>query len=154
MSDLAKILTGDDRTWLAALPKHAAKTIADLRTGGVSDEDIARTWLTSMGPEGVSPLGSRDKAAFFDAFKKEFHGFVCGDRKYEKDRTRLIKEFSGSQVMAVAAISSAIAPAIGAAAPLLVPPTAMMIIVVAKLGLNAWCATLTKQPDANPEDTA
>src|SRR5262245_39441713 len=99
MSDLAKILAGDDRAWLGALPKHAAKTITERRTGGVSDEDIARIWLTSMGPEGVSPLGSRDKAAFFEAFKKEFHGLVCGDKKYEKDRKYLIKEFSGSQVM-------------------------------------------------------
>ena len=140
MTGLSEIISsGSEDDWLSAIPRYVQVTVAALRDDCEQPEDIARIWLTSRGPRNVAGLGSRNQASFYESFSDEMEKLICGDEKYESDRRKIAKEFTGAHTYVVAAIAAAISPVIGAAAPLLAPAVAMILVAIARVGVQAWC---------------
>ncbi len=104
------------------------------------NEEAARIWLGSNGPTDTQRFGgSGQSAPFWDKFQGEFRLFVCGGEKYEKERAQLVSKGKVAAGFTVGIISSAISIHLGIAATLLSPVVAVMLYIVGKLGINAWC---------------
>ena len=74
-----------------------------------------------------------------DRLVDELHAFLCGDPRYEEQRKELQAE-GGTKAYLVGVIATAIAPLFGSIAIGVAPAIALMLIAIARVGLNAWCA--------------
>lgn len=154
MPDWENYLTSDEATILSVLPLHARSTIAALRDGGSSYEDIVEDWLSPPGAGQLAPFGSLGFNSFAAAFQAEIRKFICGSSEYATERENLSKQLSSMtggveaiQALIVASITSVIAPVVGASAVLLAPAVALSLIMVAKMTKNAWCTMAESQKD-------
>ena len=135
------IFVGSQEEWLAAVPRYQLETINNLLGAGNTPERVAEIWLSSNGAESVAGFGSSStNQAFVDKVKIEVREFVCGGKKYESDRKALLSHSGKTQTFVVSTISTAVALHVGAAAAYLVPVIALLLVVCAKVGRNAWCA--------------
>ena len=138
--DDIKIPNEDLESWLSALKPYQSSQIKALLASGRSETDIVDAWLSARGPDStVSFGGTKESKPFRERFMEEFKKFVCGDRKYSKDRAQLTGKIEVAKTAVISAVSAAVASQIGAAAALLIPPVAVLLHVVGKVGLRAWC---------------
>lgn len=132
--------------WLDAVPKAQANLILQMLEGGTSEEQIAEMWLSSTGAATTSGFGAGGPIqTFFVNVKAEFIDFVCGDDKYAAERSQaqtVWKEHG--KIGLVAMIAAAIAPHVGLAAAAILPVIALLMSLVAKVSLNAFCKTAIK----------
>ncbi|WOB61276.1 MULTISPECIES: hypothetical protein [Pseudomonas] len=107
------------------------------------DESAARVWLSSSGPSGLRPFGGEQEvngAPFYKLFKAEFRAFICGAERYRDEREKLMECANPVAGFVVCAISATIATTLGVAVSLIVPAVALLLRVVGKMGVNAWCS--------------
>jgi len=141
-AELDALLTDEPAKWVSELPEFQRKAIQELVKAGRSYDEIAGLWLTATAENtfrfGAStPLGS--KTSFLDSVKKELRAFLCGDRRYKKERDGLFGGNGVTRTTVVSALSVAIAPHVGMAAPVLVPIITLVIASMGKVAINAWC---------------
>lgn len=145
MSTLEKLIVGDEEAWIAALEPYQADHIRSLRKQGRTPEEAAEVWLTIQGPSNTFPFGGdptrRFRSLFYDRLLKEVEEFICGAERYQVDREKLLGELKPTHAYVISSISVAVAPVLGAAAPLIAPAIALVLYTTARLGVNAWCAT-------------
>lgn len=130
--------------WLAALPQYQRQSIAAL----LADHDavhVATIWLENSGPKDTAPFGGIRTAAsnFYDNILKELQKAICGSEEYVVER----KEFAeatkgGGKFLLVGALSTAIAPHVGAAAAVIGPAVALTLGVVTNAGKATACDAL------------
>jgi len=144
MSSLNQLISGDENAWIDALPPYQANHLHALIKKGYSPEQAASAWLTIQGPANTLPFGGDSKqpfrSLFYDMLAREVEGFICGAEKYGVDRAKLLSELKPTHAYVIAAISAAVSPVVGAAAPLIAPAVALILFTTARLGVNAWCA--------------
>ncbi|WP_286751528.1 hypothetical protein [Pseudomonas sp. UBA2522] len=102
----------------------------------------AKIWLSSTGPLDLRRFGGAQDSggeAFYTRFQAEFRAFICGGEKYKGERESLVNIAKPAANYVVTAISAAIAVKLGIASGLIFPAVALLLKVVGKLGLNAWC---------------
>jgi hypothetical protein len=136
----------DPAKWIQELPAYQQKLVEDLMQIGCSYEDAARAWLTASAantfPYGTSnTVGSKDK--FFENLKTEVTAFLCGGKKYKKERDGLFGEKGLARGYFVGAVSAAVAPSLGSSAAVLAPVVALVLAGLGKITLNAWCSTMS-----------
>lgn len=107
------------------------------------EEESAKRWVTSSGPDGVDKFGGSPeyRKPFWDSLVAEFRMFVCGHEKYSQQRGK-VKALSDKHLNnLVLTISGAIALSVGVATALVVPVVSILCYLAAQIGVNAWCAT-------------
>ncbi|AAM39650.1 hypothetical protein ABQF08_20685 [Xanthomonas campestris pv. campestris] len=151
MTDTIDTLLQDDPDkWVGELPEFQRSAIQELRSAGSSYEDIAQAWITASAENtyrfsASAPVG--DKGAFLDNLRSEIRAFLCGDKKYKKERDGLFGEKGLARTYVVSAMAVAIAPQLSVAAAVIAPLIALVLASVGKVALNAWCAS---QPGPKP----
>ncbi len=125
--------------WLAELKPYQRNTL-EAFLKGATPEQAAERWLGSTGSPNIIPFGGpRDTKPFWDRFKEEFRKFVCDDNVYVEERKALGAQGPVGKALLVSAVSAAIGATIGYSATLLAPAVTLMLCVVGKMGLNAFC---------------
>ncbi|WP_163938652.1 hypothetical protein [Paraferrimonas sp. SM1919] len=106
------------------------------------EEEAAKLWLGANGVATTKQFGgSGSSEPFWDRFVSEFRNFICGHEKYESERQQLSSQAPIANAMFVGVISGAIGSTLGFAASLLAPAVAILLFLVGKVGVNAYCKT-------------
>lgn len=131
--------------WLSELKPYQRNTIQQLLVAMPPDE-VAKKWVMDSGSQNIVPFGGvnyrvarRDNKPFWDRFKSEFKKFICDDGAYVSEKTALSTESPATKALLISAISAAIGTSIGYAAILLAPAVALLLCIVGKIGINAYC---------------
>lgn len=109
------------------------------------EEQAAKTWLISRGPDGLEKFGGTNQPPkmYWEKLCNEFKLLVCGDTKYAEVRSKINSLTEGPIRDTILVISTAIALNIGLAATLVIPVVSILYHLATQMGLNAWCATDT-----------
>lgn len=151
MDDTIETLFQDDpEKWVADLPEFQRASIQELRANGATYDDVAQAWITASAENtyrfsASAPVG--DKRAFLDSLRKEIRAFLCGDKKYKKERDGLFGDKGLARTYVVSAMAVAIAPHLSVASAVIAPLIALVLASVGKIALNAWCSS---QPEEKP----
>ena len=139
-------LVGDLSEWVEALPGYQRGPIEQLLAAS-GPVDVAVTWLSTTGPKDTAPYGGVRAGAsrFYDNLLAEMQKLICGtDAVYDEERKQLKAATSGGKLLVVGAISTAIAPHVGAAAAVLGPAIALTLGVIGRAGQASICETLAE----------
>ncbi|WP_141729064.1 hypothetical protein [Pseudomonas putida] len=123
--------------------KPYQKKILDSLLESCDEEAAAQAWLSSSGPLELKRFGGGGEGEgkeFFELFLSEFRSFVCGGERYEKEREAVLKYGKPLAAHVVTAISVALAFTLGISEALITPAVALMLKVIGKMGVNAWCS--------------
>lgn len=149
---MINITLDGSESWLDALKPYQRRPIEKFIAEDGDDKAVDK-WLTSSGfsqtsPFGGMPAGGSTNTAFSSQLRKEFKGFICGEEKYAKQREEIenmIAEHKGSLVTVITTvISAALAATLGASAALIAPAVVLMLRIMSKVGVEAWCALPSK----------
>ena len=127
---------------LIGLLKPFQKEILLPLINSVGEEEAARIWLAPKLANEMKNFGGvqSNPAPFFDRVLSEIRMFICGDEKYKSEREKLIGGINKSASTTVSAISLAVGDVFGIAPALLTPIVIMILKMIGKIGVNAWCA--------------
>jgi hypothetical protein len=141
MSEINTLPTFSLDDLLEGLKPYQKRSIKTL-IASHGEEEAAKKWLAASGPSSTQQFGGQPQGnpqPFWDRLMAEFRLFVCGDKKYKKDRDKLLAQATPTAMFVVSGISSVIASTLGLAAALITPAIAILLHVVGKVGVNAWC---------------
>lgn len=141
MDELTPIPAYELDELLTALKPYQAGAISQLIEKH-GEEEAAKLWLSANGPIDTQKFGgssSRDPKPFWDKFNEELRLVICDDEKYKEDRKKLLSQAKPAADYVVHGITALVATNLGLAPALLVPPVALMLRVIGKVGVNAWC---------------
>lgn len=127
--------------WLTELKVYQKNSIETL-VGKYGEEVAVEKWLSANGPKDNVPFGgiqATDTKPFLDKFKEEFKKFICNHPDYEEERKKLNEKSPLVKAIWISVISAALGATLGFAATLLAPAVAVMLSIVGKVGLNAYC---------------
>lgn len=149
MIDLEILLAeSDPENWIEALPAYQRNSIHLMREKGGSYEYIASVWIAA-GTSNTAPFSSgevpKPDTKFSERLLKELRAYLCGEKRYEKDRKKMLASGKEVHVFVVSSISVAIAPHIGSAGAVIAPIVALALANIGKVSLNAWCGS-SNQP--------
>lgn len=137
-----------EENWIDALKPYQRRPIEQF-IKDVGEEEAIDKWLMSSGslqtsPFGGVPIGGNGKSAFALQFKKEFKSFICGGEKYKNETgevNKLISEHKANLASIITSIiSTSLAMYLGASAALIAPAVVLMLRILTKVGVEAWCA--------------
>ncbi len=138
------LFAGDPSEWLSCLPNYIKPSVEELLRQGKSFTDAAQVLLAARA-EHTHPFGApspqKDGNLFLQNLVQEIENFLCGDSRYESERTKLFGESGLVKTYVVSAISVAIAPALGVSAVVLSPAIALILASFGKITISAWCAS-------------
>jgi hypothetical protein len=128
--------------WLASLKDYQSNQIRALFAEGLSETDVIDAWLSARGTVATIGFGGDRSGvvAYRERFLDEFKKFVCGDKSYSKERSDLVGKTDVAKTTLISAIALGVSSHIGAPAALLVPPVAILLFNVGKVGIRAWCS--------------
>ena len=134
-----KFIFSDDEL-LSLLKPYQQKILIPL-IDSVGEEEAAKIWLS---PENGSPSasfggGESQPDPYFDRLIKEIRKLICGDECYKEDREKII-EANTSAIFVVGIISASMGDIFGVAPALLTPVVILILNMISKVGINAWCA--------------
>jgi hypothetical protein len=137
-----ELFGGEPDQWIDALPTYQSEHLRTLKAQGRSLEDIADIWLRGSiqdtGFFGTSGSGG-NKNEFLENLRNEVIEFICGGKKYQKERAELFGKEGISCTFFISAISVYIAPYVNAAPTLIAPAIAVILAIIGKISINAWC---------------
>lgn len=141
MQETSQITSYELDELLKALKPYQVGSISELLSKH-GEEEVARLWLSANGPTDTQKFGGSgplDSKPFWNKFNEELRLFICGDKKYKKERDKLLSEGKPVSLLLVSGISGLLGSTLGFAPSLLAPAVAMMLCVIGKVGVNAWC---------------
>lgn len=126
---------------LIGLLKPFQKEVLLPLINSVGEEEAAKIWLAPKTVEMRNFGGtSSDPSPYFDRIISEIRKFICGDEKYKSEREKLTSGINKSASTTVTAISLAVGDFLGIASALLTPIVIMILKMIGKIGVNAWCS--------------
>lgn len=149
---IPEYLNDEPGEWISALPGFQASSINELVSAGRSFDDVAGLWLSATAANTFELSAApqlKTKDSFLAHVKKEIRAFLCGDPKYDKERSGLFGEKAPTRTFIVSSIAVAISPYLGVAAPVLSPIVALALAGIGKIVLNAWCASTADEPQTD-----
>lgn len=149
------LLDDDPIKWVKALPEYQRDTIEKLLAGGSSFDDVAQAWISASADNTYRFSASAsvgNKGAFLENLKSEIHAYLCGDKKYKKERDGLFGEKGLARTYVVSSMAVAIAPHLSVASVVISPLIALVLASIGKVALNAWCATHNEAKNAGQTD--
>ena len=156
-TNIDAFLTEEPVKWVQELPEYQRETIEKLLADGASFDEVAQDWLNASAENtyrfaASTPVG--DKGTFLENLKREVRAFLCGDKKYKKERDGLFGDKGLARTYVVSAMAVAIAPHLSVASAVISPLIALVLASIGKVALNAWCATQTDAEPTIPPDAA
>ena len=152
MNDISEILNVNPDSWINSLNTYQKDIINKLYEQTNSYEEVANKWLTATIPMNV-PFGTqKNSSIFFEKVLDEIEAFFTGDEKYKDNRLAILKESGFVQKYIVGGISIARAPVLGTSASFLAPVVAIVLLIIGKMGLNAWIATRREKKENKPKE--
>ena len=152
MNDISEILNVNPDSWINSLNTYQKDIINKLYEQTNSYEEVANKWLTATIPMNV-PFGTqKNSSIFFGKVLDEIEAFFTGDEKYKDSRLAILKESGFVQKYIVVGISIALAPVLGTSASFLAPVVAIVLLIIGKMGLNAWIATRREKKEKKPKE--
>lgn len=142
-TDPNTLFAGDPAQWLEALQPYQRASIDELSRQGKSYDEIAEAWLAAR-PSDTYSFGTTvpgQRGAFREKLVLEVEAFLCGDKRYATERTKLFGKEGVARTYVVSAIAVAVAPMLGVSATFLAPVVALVLASIGKITLNAWCAS-------------
>jgi hypothetical protein len=144
MDSIDTLFDDEPIKWVQELPAYQREAIDKLLSTGASFEDVAQAWISASAENtyrfsASAPVGN--KGEFLTNLKREVRAFLCGDRKYKKERDGLFGEKGVARTYVVSAMAVAIAPHLSVASAVISPLIALVLASIGKVALNAWCAT-------------
>ncbi|MBE7640976.1 hypothetical protein GUB10_11590 [Salegentibacter sp. BLCTC] len=128
--------------WLSELKNYQKTSIESLISNYGEDEAIVK-WLSAEGPNDTVPFGGNNKKLdsepFLNKFKDEFKKFICDHPDYSEERKKLKSQSNITNAIFISVISAALGATLGFAATLLAPAVAIMLAIVGRIGVNAYC---------------
>ena len=125
------------------LQQIVGREIADLGDATAIDElgnELAYSAAMKSGGEAVMGFGMG--AGLWDAIKTEFRILVCTDDAKYGDIREAAGKLRGEHTSAlVAMLAAALGAAIGVAASVIAPILSLLLLVVVRIGVEAYCAT-------------
>jgi hypothetical protein len=148
------LLLSQPEDWLATLPSYQREPLEQLLASSEDPMAAASKWLSSM-PADTYPFGgTREPRPLADVIVAEVRAYLCGDPRYEKDRTQLGQQLAPTHAWFVSALTSVIGKWIGGATAVLIAPIVVLgLISLGKIGINAFCAVWKEsagKPDGQP----
>ena len=141
MNDIDEIFSVAPNSWIESLNTYQKSVISQLYAQTNDYEVVAKEWLTAVIPTNV-PFGTqKNPSIFFEKVLDEIEAFFTGDERYKDSRLAILKESGGVQSYVVGSISAALAPVLGTSAVFLAPVIAIVLLIIGRIGLNAWIAT-------------
>lgn len=149
-ANIDALLGEEPAKWVQELPEYQRGSMEKLLSDGASFDEVAQAWISASAANtyrfsASAPVG--DKGAFLENLKREVRAFLCGDKKYKKERDGLFGEKGLARTYVVSAMAVAIAPHLSVASAVISPLVALVLASLGKVALNAWCAS---QNDAQP----
>jgi hypothetical protein len=141
MEELTPIPSYELNELLAVLKPYQVNVISEL-VQKHGEEEAAKLWLSARGPSDTQKFGgpgSQDPTPFWNKFNDELRLFICGDKKYKKEREKLFAEGKPASLVIVSVISGFLGSTLGFAPSLVTPVVAIMLHLIGKIGVNAWC---------------
>lgn len=133
----------ENNDWLSALPNYQKSLITELLNKN-TEEEVVSIWLaTSISNNSpFSAVPGENKKKYLDFLKKEVQALLCGNPKYDSERNELIALINKNvpKEVIISFISAAIGASIGLAATFIAPVIVLILMIVGKMSLNAWCA--------------
>lgn len=129
-----------DDELLVLLKPYQQKILLPL-IDSVGEEEAAKIWLSpDMEKQLVSFGGGENQQdPYFDRLIKEIRKLICGDEIYQEDRERIIEKANTSAFFVVSTISALMGDVFGVAPALLTPVVILILKMISKVGINAWC---------------
>jgi hypothetical protein len=147
MDELQSVLENiEPDFWIDTLPAYQRDSVRQMRAKGVPYEQIAATWIAAS-TSTTAPFSSGNvpppDLGFIEKLQAEVRAFLCGDKRYDADRKKLLASGGQLQMVVVSAMSAAIAPTVGSVAVVVLPLIALILATLGKFSLNAYCAAPT-----------
>jgi len=135
-------------SWIEALPAYQRNSIIQMRAKGTSYDEIAAVWIAA-GSSTTAPFSSGSAPnmdpSFLEKLRGEIRAYLCGDKRYDKDRKQIAASGKEMHAYIVSGMSVAIAPFVGSAGIIIAPIIALLLANIGKVSLNAWCAMSDRQ---------
>jgi hypothetical protein len=126
--------------WLSTLKPYQIGSISQM-VADSGEEDAAKNWLSANGPSSTVGFGGiSNPEPFYERFMEEFRKLICGDEAYAEIRAQLGAESPVVKTIYVSVISTALGATLGYTATLLAPAVAILLHLIGKMSVNAWCA--------------
>lgn len=147
MNNLQNLIdTSEPEMWFEALPPYHRNSIVQMRAKGSSYDDIASAWIAA-GSSRTAPFSSGGQLTpdptFLTNLRREFRAYLCGDKKYDKNRKQIALQGKEARMFVVSGLSLAIAPQVGSVSAVIAPIIVLLLANLGRVSLNAWCATST-----------
>lgn len=142
-----EIVDEDLDKWLQILKPYQRNTIKALLEKNNGDEEtVAQLWLTSFGPINTVTFGgvpsNTSNKNYFQSLKQELNKLICGDESYENERKQILNKGSLINVATSAKIATILAPVVGVSITILTPALVLLLHVIGKVSVNAYCAMI------------
>ena len=139
--------------WLVSMPPVQTRLLQSMLDSGKTEEQVAELWLSGASTNSTVGFGAGGAIQnFYMNVKKEFLAFVCGDVRYEAERDQALQIWNNQgKVGLVSMVSAVVASTVSLAVAAVVPIIAFLFSLVAKVGVNAFCASCSAvtPPPAN-----
>lgn len=134
-------------TWLDILKPYQKKTIKTLLEKNDNDEEkVAQIWLSSAGPINTATFGglasSSPNKNYFQCLKDELNKLICGNNTYLEEKKQILEKGNLINVCASSQIAIFLSPVIGVSVPILTPAIVLMLHVISKISVNAYCSMI------------
>lgn len=140
MNSIEEIFTVEPETWLQSLPQYQLSIINKLHDQLGDYEKTAKAWLTASMPMNAPFGAEKGQSVFYEKVLDEVEAFLTGDERYKDNRLAILKESGAVQSYIVGVISVALSPVLGTSSAFLSPVIAIILLTIAKMGVNAWLA--------------
>ena len=136
-------------TWLDVLKPYQRNTIKVLLDKNDNDEEkVAQIWLSSGGPINTATFGglpsSTSNKNYYQCLKDELNKLICGDDTYVEEKKRILEKSNLINVCAASQIALFLSPIIEVSVPILTPAIVLMLHVISKVSVNAYCSMIKK----------
>lgn len=136
-------------TWLDTLKPYQRNTIkALLEKHGNDEEKVAQIWLSSIGPINTATFGglpsSTPNKNYFKCLKNELNKLICDDESYVDEKKQILEKGNLINVCASSQIAILLSPIVGVSVPILTPAIVLMLHLISKVSVNAYCSMINK----------
>ena len=121
------------------LPDHTRRVLGSVEATETGIEDLGRAMAApSLNP--AARMFTWPGENLWDSAKRELYLLICtDDEKYEDARGDLAKKVEAATAVIVTAVTAALAPWVGAAAPMLASIIVLLLVYLLRIGKKAWC---------------
>lgn len=81
---------------------------------------------------------------YFQCLKDELNGLICGSEKYEEEGESILQKGELINIATPTKIAYLLAPIVGLSEVVLTPAVVLLIYVIGKVSLNAYCSMINR----------